>query len=69
MTVTISGLGGHYHTGNVASLTANVEGSDEAHFHWFTRPDASAEWSVVPGAFEASYGFVVTGNQDVKAVL
>ncbi len=69
VTVTVTGAGAHYHTGEVVSLTAVVDGSDEDHFHWFTRPDASAAWTVAPGALSDTYGFVVTGEQQVKAVL
>ncbi|MFM9597303.1 hypothetical protein ACKI1O_49150, partial [Streptomyces scabiei] len=69
MTVSITGVSAHYHTGNVASLTAAVEGSDEDHFHWFARSNADAEWTVVNGAYTNRYGFVVTAGQQVKAVL
>lgn len=69
-TLTLEGLGAHYHTGNVASLRA-VQSPEVVsdHFHWFTRPSADAEWSVVDGALTDRYGFVVTREQQVKAVL
>lgn len=69
VSLAVTGAAAHYHTGNVASLTAEVTGSDESHFHWFTRADAGAEWAVVPGALGSTYGFVVTGEHQVKAVL
>lgn len=69
VSVAVTGAAAHYHTGEVVSLTANVTGSDEDHFHWFTRPNASADWSVVPGALSDAYAFVVTGEHEVKAVL
>lgn len=69
-TLTVTGAAPHYHTGEVVSLStvqAPAEVSD--HFHWFTRADANAEWVVVDGALGATYGFVVTGEHQVKAVL
>ncbi|MER7798423.1 choice-of-anchor M domain-containing protein [Microbacterium sp. NPDC096154] len=68
--LSISGVAAHYHTGNVASLTA-VQSPEPVsdHFHWFTRASADAEWTAVDGAYTDSYGFVVTGEQQVKAVV
>lgn len=69
-TLAISGVGAHYHTGEIASLTAvQTPASEEDHYHWFTRASSADEWSVVNGAYGDSYGFVVTGEQQVKAVL
>ncbi|WP_054679268.1 choice-of-anchor M domain-containing protein [Microbacterium sp. No. 7] len=69
-TLTVTGAAVHYHTGEVAALTA-VQSPEPVsdHFHWFTRPSAADEWTVVPGALGETYGFVVTGEQQVKAVL
>lgn len=68
--LTIDGVAGHYHTGGVAALTAvpsRDAGSD--HYHWFTRASEADGWAVVDGAHGATYGFVVAGSQQVKAVL
>lgn len=69
VTVGIAGAAAHYHAGQVAVLNAQVTGSAEEHFHWFTRPNASAGWTAVPGALTDTYGFIVTSEQQVKAVL
>lgn len=68
--LTMSGLAAHYHTGNVASLTAEQQPAGTSdHFHWFTRATADAEWVAVDGAYSATYGFVVTGDIEVKAAI
>ncbi len=69
VTVEVTGVAAHYHAGEIAVLTAAVTGSDEDHFHWFTRPNATADWIVVPGALSGTYGFAVTSEHQVKAVL
>ena len=69
VTVEVTGVAAHYHAGEIAVLNADVTGSDEDHFHWFTRPNAAADWTVVPGALTGTYGFAVTGEHQVKAVL
>lgn len=70
VTLSLSGLAAHYHTGNVASLTAEQHPAGASdHFHWFTRANAQAEWSVVEGAAGNTYGFVVTGDVEVKAAI
>jgi surface-anchored protein len=69
-TLTLTGAAAHYHTGNVASLTAVQSPAPVSdHFHWFTRAGAGAEWAVVSGAYTETYGFVVTEELQVKAVL
>lgn len=69
-TLSVAGVAAHYHTGGVAALTA-VQSPEPVsdHFHWFTRPDASSSWTAVSGALTENYGFVVMGEQQVKAVL
>ncbi|MTV24985.1 hypothetical protein FTX61_06080 [Nitriliruptoraceae bacterium ZYF776] len=50
-TLTIEGLAHHYHTGDAIELTAVQDPETELdHYHWYTRADASADWSVVSGA-------------------
>lgn len=69
VTVSITGVPQHYHTGDVATLTAvlsPVGASD--HLHWFTRPTAADEWTEVEGAEGTTYGFVVTTPRQVKVV-
>lgn len=68
--LSLTGLAGHYHTGNVATLTAEQSPAGVSdHFHWFTRANAQADWNVVDGAYGPKYGFVVTGAMQVKAAL
>ncbi len=69
VTLGIENVGAHYHTGDVASLRAVPSENVSDHYHWFTRASADAEWEVVSGAFSSTYGFIVTGEQQVKAVL
>ncbi|MEZ3160716.1 choice-of-anchor M domain-containing protein [Microbacterium sp. BWT-B31] len=69
-TLSILGLGAHYHTGDVAALFA-IPSPESAsyHYHWFTRPNADAQWTVVDGADTDTYGFVVTAGHEVKAAI
>ncbi|WP_152552283.1 choice-of-anchor M domain-containing protein [Actinokineospora spheciospongiae] len=71
--LSITGLSNHYHAGGVAALTAvQTPETGEDHYHWFTRAAGQAEWTVVPGALSARYGFVVRTadkGREVKAVL
>ncbi|WP_217134472.1 choice-of-anchor M domain-containing protein [Leucobacter chinensis] len=66
----VTGAAGHYHTGDVATLTATQSPAEVSdHLHWFTRANTSAEWAIVPEAHGSTYGFVVTAEQQVKAVV
>ncbi|CAM3732881.1 choice-of-anchor M domain-containing protein [Kibdelosporangium persicum] len=71
--LTITGLGGHYHAGGVAALTAvQTPPTGEEHYHWFTRAAGQTDWSVVPDALTAKYGFIVRtadDNREIKVVL
>ncbi len=69
VTLDIQNVAAHYHTGDVATLTAVPSEAVSDHYHWFTRSDASADWEVVDGAHGADYGFIVTGEHQVKAAL
>lgn len=69
-TLALTGAAAHYHTGQVASLTAVQSPAPVSdHYHWFTRATAADPWTVVPGALGETYGFIVLGEQQVKAVL
>lgn len=71
--LTVTGLAAHYHAGGVAALTAvQTPPTGEEHYHWFTRAAGETEWSFVPEAYTAKYGFVVRTSDDdreIKAVL
>ncbi|MBP2337253.1 surface-anchored protein [Saccharothrix coeruleofusca] len=71
--LTITGLASHYHAGGVAALTAvQTPPTDEDHYHWLTRAAGETQWSFVPDAYTAKYGFVVRtsdDNREIKAVL
>jgi surface-anchored protein len=70
VTLEITGLSGHYHAGGVATLTAvqtPAEGLD--HYHWLTRLPGEAEWSYVPDAYTASYGFIVRSADDGRELI
>ncbi|MGY6501137.1 MAG: choice-of-anchor M domain-containing protein [Acidimicrobiales bacterium] len=68
--LTISGAAHHYHAGGVATLTANQDpATDEDHYHWFTRAAGETEWSVVPDALGATYGFIVRTADDGSEVM
>ncbi len=62
VSLSISGLVAHYHTGEIATLTAVQDpATDEDHYHWFTRPAGATDWTVVAGALGSTYGTVVRG--------
>lgn len=68
--LTIEGLSHHYHAGGVVNLTAAPNGdTDLDHYHWFTRAPGETEWTVVPGALSASYGFIATAAHDGTEVI
>lgn len=70
VTLSVTGLAHHYHTGDVAKLTAVQSPAPVSdHFHWFTRESEQAGWTAVEGAYGDSYGFIVTHEHEVKAVL
>ena len=69
VTLGVTNVAAHYHTGEVAMLTAVPSEAVSDHYHWFTRATADDEWEVVPGALGADYGFIVTGEHQVKAAL
>lgn len=68
--LTISGVRHHYHAGGVATLTAVQDPvTDEDHYHWFTRAPGETDWTVVPDALGASYGFIVRTADDGTEVI
>ena len=57
-TVSLTG-GGTYSSGSTVTLTANVTGgSGVCSFGWFTRPNASASFTAIPGVTTAVYSFL-----------
>lgn len=69
--VIIEGLAGHYHTGDVITLTSeHSEGSSDEHWHWFTMEPGSAEWDMVKEQYSNTYeGEATTNGLQIKAVL
>jgi len=66
----VTGAAAHYHTGEVATLTAvQTPPSGEDHYHWFTRAPGETDWTVVPDAAAETYGFVVRGADDGTEVI
>ncbi len=69
-TLAITGAAVHYHTGEVAVLTATQSPAPVSdHFHWFTRASAADDWTVVDGAYGERFGFIVLAEHEIKAVL
>ncbi|GAB2474007.1 choice-of-anchor M domain-containing protein [Xylanimonas ulmi] len=69
-TVVIDGVPQHYHTGEVAILRAEQSPTPASdRLRWSTRPTADAPWTVVEGASSGTYGFVITGPQEVKVAV
>ncbi|UWM51922.1 choice-of-anchor M domain-containing protein [Streptomyces carpaticus] len=49
--LTVTGAEGHFHPGDTVELTAVQQpATDLDHYHWFTRPDADATWSLAGDA-------------------
>ncbi|ASO21514.1 surface-anchored protein [Actinoalloteichus hoggarensis] len=60
----IDGMAHHYHTGDVATLTATYsQETDLTDYRWFTRAAPDQEWSLIPGATGPVYSF--TAGPDV----
>lgn len=70
-TIEIIGLADHYHTGDIATLEAQLE--EEVaydHWHWYTRGSHDEEWEVVSGQGTNHFEYKTAGESfDVKAVL
>lgn len=69
--VKIASVAEHYHSGDMAELTAKVEGNTTLdHWHWYTRSDESADWEAVPNEFGSELSYLVLDeNFEVKAEL
>ncbi|MFJ1626754.1 metal ABC transporter solute-binding protein, Zn/Mn family [Marinilactibacillus psychrotolerans] len=69
--VKIASAAEHYHSGDMAELTAKVEGNTTLdHWHWYTRSDESADWEAVPNEFGSELSYLVLDeNFEVKAEL
>lgn len=69
-TLSVTGLAGHYHSGDVVTLTAVQDPVTELdHYHWFTRAPGSDEWVIVPDAGSAEYSFTATARHDGLTVI
>lgn len=68
-TVSINGVAGHYHTGDLIELNASHD-SDHNHWHWFTREPNSEEWVMVEDQLSDSFSSVANiDGLEVKAEL
>lgn len=69
-TLSIDGLAGHYHSGDVVTLTAVQNPPTELdHYHWFTRAPGASEWVIVPDAGTGEYSFTATPDHNGLEVL
>ncbi|WP_449278396.1 choice-of-anchor M domain-containing protein [Leucobacter sp. GX24907] len=72
-TVTIEGLQDHYHTGDIASLTAVQQpDSGEDHWHWFIQREGDDDFGVIADALTDSLEHTVAEGDHgakIKAVL
>ncbi|SNT07135.1 probable extracellular repeat, HAF family [Micrococcales bacterium KH10] len=70
-TLTIAGIADHYHPGDVVTLTAQQDPqTDLDHYHWFTRPNASTDWSLAPEpGISGTFTFTAQLEQDGYEVL
>lgn len=48
--ITIEGVEGHYHTGDMISLTVSYENGTD-HFHWYMRASEEDDWSEISGEY------------------
>ncbi|MBL5973729.1 MAG: hypothetical protein D3X82_08200 [Candidatus Leucobacter sulfamidivorax] len=69
-TLTITGLAAHYHTGDIANLTA-VQDPDtgEDHYHWFIKRTGDENYSVIAGALTANLAYEVLEGDDGAQVI
>lgn len=69
--VEIIGLADHYHTGDVVTLVAELQGeADYQHWHWYSRSGEDEEWEAISGQETDHFEYKNTGESfDVKAVL
>ncbi|GAA4064202.1 metal ABC transporter solute-binding protein, Zn/Mn family [Amphibacillus indicireducens] len=69
--IEIIGLAGHYHTGDVATLFAELsEEVNYDHWHWYIRESHDQEWEVVPDQGTDHFEYTTTGESfEVKVAL
>lgn len=69
--IAITGAAGHYHTGDLIELTAELdEAVDLDHWHWYTRGNPDEEWETVSGQLGSTFEFEAAGDSfEVRAVL
>ncbi len=60
----LGGMQHHYHSGDTISLTTTQSGTEEDHFHWYTRCGDTEPWKTVSGALAASHSFTATPELD-----
>ncbi|MCT2585571.1 choice-of-anchor M domain-containing protein [Actinophytocola gossypii] len=69
-TLSVTGLADHYHSGDVATLTAVQDPVTELdHYHWFTRAPGSDEWVIVPDVGGDEYSFTATARHNGLAII
>lgn len=58
--LSIAGLRHHYHTGDVATLTAVQDPeTSEAHYHWFIKRAGDEDYAVISGALSSELAYTV----------
>lgn len=64
-TLTIGGLQPEYQTGDTVTLNA-VQNPDtgEDQYHWFVKAEGASDFTVINGAFDATYSFTATAEHD-----
>lgn len=65
----VEGLSGHYHTGDIVSLTALSEAAEDTdgHWHWYYRDDEEDEWTAFEGEYEDTLETDAVEAQEIKA--
>ncbi|MFD2699107.1 ZinT family metal-binding protein [Paenibacillus shunpengii] len=70
-TITIEGLGDHYHTGDTIELSAVLsENVDYDHWHWYIKESDQTEWEAASGQEGDTFtGEATTDGLEIKATL
>lgn len=68
-TLSIAGLASSYAPGDTVTLTAVQDPATELdHYHWFTRENADAAWTVVPQLIAGTWTFTAALAQDGQQI-
>lgn len=69
-TLSISGLAEHYHTGDVANLTAVQDPeTGENHYHWFIKRAGDADYAVIAGELTGNLAYTVAEGDDGAEII